>query len=74
MLGILGNRQHAMAQYGAVGRDDMLHLPEPSELAEAAFGAERAAELLAEGEATAVNDMVAALATSPPPHSPLSAG
>ena len=45
----------------------VLHLPEPSTLAEARFGPERAAALMAEGEAMTTDDLVAALAASPAP-------
>ncbi len=48
-------------------------VPEPSVLAEARFGVERAAELMAEGEAMTTDDLVAALAASPPPGAPLAA-
>jgi hypothetical protein len=54
-----------------LGPVHVLHLPEPSVLAEARFGGERAAELMAEGEAMAIDDLVAALAASPPPDAPL---
>jgi hypothetical protein len=50
-----------------LGPVHVLHLPEPSALAEARFGAERAAQAMAEGEAMAVDDLVAALVASPPP-------
>jgi hypothetical protein len=56
-----------------LGPVHVLHLPEPSTLAEAQFGAERAARLLAEGEAMTIDDLVAALTASPPPGPPLSA-
>jgi hypothetical protein len=56
-----------------LGPVHVLHLPEPSVLAEARFGPERAAELMAEGEAMTTDDLVAALAASPPPAGPLSA-
>ncbi|MGI9111171.1 MAG: NB-ARC domain-containing protein [Gaiellaceae bacterium] len=56
-----------------LGPVHVLHLPEPSVLAEARFGVERAAELLAEGEQITTDDLVAALAASPPPGAPLSA-
>ncbi len=56
-----------------LGPVHVLHLPEPSLLAEARFGAERAAELMAEGEAMTTEDLVAALAGSPVPGAPLSA-
>jgi predicted ATPase/class 3 adenylate cyclase len=56
-----------------LGPVHVLHLPEPSVLADARFGAERAAELLAEGEAMSIDDLVAALAASPPPGAPLPA-
>jgi predicted ATPase/class 3 adenylate cyclase len=56
-----------------LGPVHVLHLPEPSALAEAQFGTGRAAELMAEGEAMTVDDVVAALATSPPPGTPLPA-
>ena len=54
-----------------LGPVHVLHLPEPSVLAEAQFGAKRAAELAAEGEAMTTDDLVAALAASPPPGAPL---
>jgi hypothetical protein len=54
-----------------LGPVHVLHLPEPSVLAEARFGPERAAELMAEGEAMPTDDLVAALAASPPPGAPL---
>ena len=54
-----------------LGPVHVLHLPEPSMLAEARFGKGRAAELMTEGEAMTVDDVVAALATSPPPGAPL---
>ena len=54
-----------------LGPVHVLHLPEPSALAEARFGAERAAELMAQGEAMTLDDIVAALAASPPPGPPL---
>ncbi len=45
----------------------VLHLPDPTELAERTLGPERAAELMAVGASTARPEMVAAvLATSPP--------
>jgi hypothetical protein len=53
-----------------LGPVHVLHLPEPSTLAEAQFGPERAAELMAEGEAMTTGDLVAALAASPPPAAP----
>ncbi len=56
-----------------LGPVHVLHLPEPSLLAETHFGAERAAELLAEGEALAISDVVTALAASPPPGAPIPA-
>lgn len=57
-----------------LGPVHVLHLPEPSGLAEAQFGLSRAAELLAEGETMTTDDLVAALAASPPPGAPLVAG
>jgi hypothetical protein len=54
-----------------LGPVHVLHLPEPSVLAEARFGAARAAALMAEGEAMPADDVVAALAASPPPGAPL---
>ncbi len=54
-----------------LGPVHVLHLPEPSALAEARFGLGRAAELMAEGEAMTAADLVAALAASPPPGPPL---
>jgi hypothetical protein len=56
-----------------LGPVHVLHLPEPSALAEARFGSERAAALMAEGEAMTTDDLVAALSDSPPPGAPLSA-
>ena len=56
-----------------LGPVHVLHLPEPSALAEARFGAERAAELVTQGEAMTTDHLVAALATSPPPGAPLPA-
>ena len=50
-----------------LGPVHVLHLPEPSTLAEAQFGPQRAAELMAEGEAMTTSDLVAALAASPTP-------
>ena len=50
-----------------LGPVHLLHLPEPSKLAEARFGPERAAELMAEGEAMTTDDLAAALAASPAP-------
>ncbi len=50
-----------------LGPVHVLHLPEPSLLAERRFGASRAAELMAEGEAMPTADVVAALAASPLP-------
>ena len=55
-----------------LGPVHVLHLPEPSLLAEARFGAERAAELMAQGEAMTTGDLVAALAASQPPAAPIS--
>lgn len=55
-----------------LGPVHVLHLPEPSKLAEAQFGPERAAELMAEGEAMTTDDLVAALAASPAPATMLS--
>ena len=57
-----------------LGPVHVLHLPEPSLLAETHFGAERAAELMAEGEAMTIDDLAAALAASPPPGAPVVAG
>ncbi len=54
-----------------LGPVHVLHLPEPSVLADARFGPERAAELMAEGEVLAVPDLVSALAASPIPGAPL---
>lgn len=54
-----------------LGPVHVLHLPEPSALAKAEFGLARAAELMAEGEATTTDDLVAALVASPPPGAPL---
>jgi len=53
-----------------LGPVHVLHLPEPSTLAEAQFGLERAAELMAEGEAMTPDDVVAAIAGSPAPRAP----
>ncbi len=53
-----------------LGPVHVLHLPEPSMLAEARFGPERAADLMAEGETMTTDDLVAALAASPPPGAP----
>ena len=55
-----------------LGPVHVLHLPEPSVLAEARFGRERAAELMAEGEAITTDELVTALAASPPPGAPVS--
>ncbi len=54
-----------------LGPVHVLHLPEPSLLAEARFGVERAAELMAEGEQMTTEALVAALAGSPVPGAPL---
>ena len=54
-----------------LGPVHVLHLPEPSVLAEARFGVARAAELMTQGEATTADELVAALAASPPPGPPL---
>ena len=53
-----------------LGPVHVLHLPEPSALAEARFGAERAARLLAEGDAMAIDDLVAEIVASPPADPP----
>ena len=45
----------------------VLHLPDPAELATERFGAERTAELLAEGERTPLAEMVAMVLSMPPP-------
>ena len=45
----------------------VLHLPDPAGLARDRLGAERAAELLAEGEAMALEDVVAAIEAAPLP-------
>ena len=45
----------------------VLHLPDPVELANERFGAERAAALLAEGEAIPVEDVVATVFATPAP-------
>ena len=45
----------------------VLHLPDPAELATERLGAERAAALLAEGEAIPVEDVVAAIFATPAP-------
>ena len=50
-----------------LGPVHVLHLPEPSALAEARFGPARAAELMGEGEAMTMDDLVAALSASPAP-------
>ena len=47
----------------------VLHLPDPAGLANERFGAERAADLLAEGEAIAVEDVVATVFAAPRPRS-----
>ncbi len=47
----------------------VLHLPDPVDLATERLGAERAAELLAEGEAIALEDVVALVFASPAPRS-----
>ena len=54
-----------------LGPVHVLHLPEPSALADARFGCERAGALMAEGEATPIADLVAALRSSPPPNRPI---
>ena len=54
-----------------LGPVHVLHLPEPSTLAEARFGPERAAELMAEGEVMTTDDVVTALSVSPAPTAPL---
>ena len=54
-----------------LGPVHVLHLPEPSVLAEARFGVERAAKLMAEGEVMTIDDLIVALAASPPPGAPL---
>ncbi|HUS21508.1 MAG TPA: TIR domain-containing protein [Aeromicrobium sp.] len=54
-----------------LGPVHVLHLPEPSTLAEAQFGLDRAAELMAEGETMKTDDLVAALAGSPAPARPI---
>lgn len=53
-----------------LGPVHVLHLPEPSGLAEAWFGPGRAAELMAEGEGMSIDDVVAAVAAAPPPEAP----
>ncbi len=45
----------------------VLHLPDPAGLATDRLGAERAAELMAEGDAMALEDIVAAVAAAPVP-------
>jgi hypothetical protein len=57
-----------------LGPVHVLHLPEPSQLAAAQFGQQRAAELMAEGAAMPVDDLVSALATASPPGPPLGPG
>jgi hypothetical protein len=56
-----------------LGPVHVLHLPEPSALAEAWFGPERAATLMAEGEGMTTDDLVAALAAAAPPGAPVPA-
>jgi hypothetical protein len=56
-----------------LGPVHVLHLPEPSALAEARFGPDRAAQLLSEGEAMAIDDLVAALSGAEPPGAPIPA-
>jgi len=56
-----------------LGPVHVLHPPEPSVLAEARFGVERAAELMAKGETMTTDDLVAAIAGSPVPGAPLPA-
>ena len=46
----------------------VLHLPEPADLVREALGEERANELMAEGAAIPVSDMVAIVVAAPPPH------
>jgi hypothetical protein len=50
-----------------LGPVHVLHLPEPSMLADTQFGPERAAELMAEGESMTTDDLVSALSASPTP-------
>ena len=45
----------------------VLHLPDPAGLATDRLGPQRAAELLAEGDAMALEDVVAAVAAAPVP-------
>ncbi len=45
----------------------VLHLPDPADTATERFGAERAAELLAEGEAIPIDDVVAMVLAKPSP-------
>ena len=45
----------------------VLHLPDPAETATERFGADRAAELLADGEAIPIDDMVAMVLARPSP-------
>ena len=45
----------------------VLHLPEPADLVREALGKERANELMAEGAAIPVPDMVAIVVAAPPP-------
>ena len=53
-----------------LGPVHVLHLPDPAGLAESHFGAERAARLLAEGDAMAIDDLVAEIVASPPADPP----
>ena len=45
----------------------MLHLPDPAELAAERLGVERVAQLLAEGDAMALAEVVALIGATPPP-------
>ena len=56
-----------------LGPVHVLHLPEPSALAEARFGAPRAAELMEEGERMTIDELIGALGQLPPPAEPLPA-
>ncbi len=45
----------------------VLHLPDPASLADGSLGADRAAALLAEGEATPLDEIIALVLAAPPP-------
>ena len=53
-----------------LGPVHVLHLPEPSALAEAQLGAERAAALMAEGDGMTIDELVVSLGASPSPGAP----